>query len=189
MGVEPIRLFQRICAMPADDPDPLHMLNSFAVESAAAIGKIVAQISTERFDQAVRLIADAHSIAVAGQEQAHAIAACLGDGLFRMGRRCRTLHAIDHDERWHVAALTERDVLVAISYGPGHCPVADLIPIARNRRARILGITDSSASPVAHDADLNLILETDRRLGVQPLAPYFVLVQSLLMALDEAQRE
>lgn len=67
--------------------------------------------------------------------------------------------------------------------------VADLIPIAQDRRARILGITDSSASPVARDADLNFILETDRPLGVQPLAPQFVLVQSLFMALDEAQRK
>lgn len=175
--------------MPSDNPDPLQMLNSFAVESAAAIGKIVAQVSKERFGEAVRLIADAHLVAVAGQEQAHAVAACLGDGLLRMGRRCRTMHALDHDEHRHVAALTDRDVLVAIGCGPGHGPVADLIPIARNRRARILGITDSSASPVARDADLNLILETDRRLGVQPLAPYFVLVQSLLMAIDETPRK
>ena len=135
------------------------------------------------------LIADAHSIAVAGEEQAHAIAACLGDGLSRMGYRCRTLHSLDRDERRQVAALTNRDILIAISCGPGHGPVADLIPIAQDRRVRILGITDSSASPVARNADLNFILETDRRLGVQPLAPYFVLVQSLLMAIDESQRE
>lgn len=175
--------------MPTDDPDPLQMLNSFAVESAAAIGKIVALVSKERFGEAVQLIADAHLVAVAGQEQAHAIAVCLGDGLLRMGRRCRILHTLDHDERRHVAALTDRDVLVAIGCGPGYSPVEDLIPIARHRRARILGIADSSASPLARDADLNLILETDRRLGVQPLAPYFVLVQSLLMALDEASRK
>ena len=174
--------------MPADDPDPLQMLNGFAVESAAAIENIVAGISTERFGEAVRMIADAHSIAVAGQEQAHAIAACLGDGLSRIGCQCRTLHALDHDERRQVAALTDRDVLIAISCGPAHRAVADLIPIARNRRARILGITHSSGGPVARDADLNFILEADRRLGMQPLAPYFVLVQSLLMALDEAQR-
>ena len=175
--------------MPADDPDPLQMLKGLAVESAAAIENIVAQISTEQFGEAVRLIADAHSITVAGQEQAHAIAACLGDGLSRMGYRCRTLHSLDRDERRQVAALTNQDILIAISCGPGHGPVADLIPIAQNRRARILGITDSSASPVARNADLNFILETDRRLGVQPLAPYFVLVQSLLMAIDESQRE
>ena len=175
--------------MPANDPDPLQMLKGFAVESAAAIENIVARISTEQFGEAVRLIADAHSIAVAGQEQAHAIAACLGDGLSRMGYRCRTLHSLDRDERRQVAALTNRDVLVAISCGPGHGPVADVIPIAQNRRARILGITNSSTGPVARGADLNFVLETDPRLGVQPLAPYFVLVQSLLMALDQAQRK
>jgi len=175
--------------MPADDPDPLQMLKGFAVESTAAIENIVARISTEQFGEAVRLIADAHSITVVGQEQAHAIAACLGDGLSRMGYRCRTLNALDHDERRQVAALTDRDVLVAISCGPAHGPVADLIPITRNRRARILGITESSANPVTRDADLIFILDADRRLGVQPLAPYFVLVQSLLMALDEEQRK
>ena len=175
--------------MPADDPDPLQVLNGFAVESAAAIENTFTRISAKRFGEAVRLIADAHSIAVAGQEQAHAIAACLGDGLSRMGCRCRTLHALDRDERRQVAALTDRDVLVAISCGPGHGPVAALIPIARYRRARVLGITKSPAGPVARDADLNFILETGRRLGVQPLAPYFVLVQSLLMAFDETQRK
>ena len=41
--------------MPADDPDPLQMLKGLAVESAAAIANIVAQISTEQFGEAVRL--------------------------------------------------------------------------------------------------------------------------------------
>ena len=175
--------------MPADDPDPLRMLNGFAVESAAAIENIVAGISAERFGEAVRWISGARSIAVAGQEQAHAIAACLSDGLSRIGRRCRTLHALDRDERRLVATLTDRDILIAISCGSGHCPVSDLIPIARTGRARILGITNCSSSTVARDAHLNFLLGTGRRRGVQPLAPYFVLVESLLMALDGAQRE
>lgn len=175
--------------MPADEPDLQDVLNDVALASAAAIEDIVAEIPKEPFDEAVQWIADARSIAVAGQEQAHAIAACLGDGLSRMGYRCRTLHLVDRDERRQVAALTDRDVLIAISCGPGYGPFADLIPIAHDRRTRILGITDSSASPVARDADLNFILETDQRLGVRPLAPYFVLVQSLLMALDEARRK
>lgn len=175
--------------MPADDPDPLDVLNGIALASAAAIEDVVAEIPRERFEQAVRWIADAHSIAVAGQAQAHAIAACLGEGLSRMGCQCRIVHALDLDERRRVAELTDRDVLVAISCGSGHCAVADLIPIAQTRRARILGITNSSASPVAREADLNFLLRPAGSLSDQPLAPYFVLVQSLLNALDEAQGE
>lgn len=172
--------------MPAADPDPLDVLKSFAEASAQAVEDLKAQIPAERLRSAVRLIRAAGDVSVAGRDSAHPVAAFLADGLKQLGYRGRFLQALDPGDRRHVEGMRPRDVLFAVSFEQA-CPVADLIPIARARRANVLGITNSPSSPVAVNADLNFLLQASETGTVQPLAPHFVLVQALLAALKDVQ--
>ena len=124
-------------------------------------------------------------MSVAGRDSAYPVAAFFLEGLQRLGYRGgRLLHAAGGAERRHVAGLRPGDALVAIGFGKAS-PLAEFFPIARERRVNVLGITDSPQSPLAKEPDLSFVLRTDARLAFQPLAPYFVLVQVLLLALED----
>ena len=168
--------------MTVNDPDPLDLLRSFAEASAEAVKDLKRQIPAERLRETVRLISGAETVSVAGRDSAYPVAAFLDEGLKRRGYRGRLLHALDPGERRHVEGMRPRDVLLAVSFEEA-CPVADFIPIARERRVSVIGITAAPSSPVARSSDLNLLLQAPRHENVQLLAPYFALVQSLLMAL------
>ena len=170
--------------MSTEDSDPLEVLSVFAEESARAVEDVKAQVSGDDLREAARLIGAARTVSVAGRDSAYPIAAFLLEGLRRLGYPGRLLRATDREERRHVASLHPRHVLVAVSFGKA-CPLAEFIPIAHQRGVNVLGITDSPASPVARNSDLSILLQTDTRLAFQPLAPYFVLVQVLLMALED----
>ena len=171
--------------MPDADTDPLDALNGIAVASASAIENLKAEVPEQRFAEAVRMIGAAREVCVVGRRQARAIAGCLGDGLTQSGFRCRLLHTLSQTEQGYVSTLHRNDLLVAITLEQGPCPVADVIPLAVERRVPILGITNSPANPVAKEADLNLLLGTMPGHGVRPLAPYFVLVQALIVTLND----
>ena len=171
--------------MIGEDTDPLDVLSVVTEASARAVEDVRAQVSGERLREAARLMGAARTVSVTGRESAYPIAAFFLEGLQRLGYRGgRLLRATDAAERRHVAGLRPGDALVAIGFGKA-CPLAEFFLIMRERRVKVIGITDSPASPLASESDLSFVLKTDSRLAFQPLAPYFVLVQVLLLALED----
>lgn len=170
--------------MTSGDPDPLDVLKGVADASAQAIEALKTKVPTGRIRQAVRLIGTGRTVWVAGRESAYPVAAYLADGLTRLGYRGRLLDASDAEEPLDVEKLRGRDVLVAFSFGRT-CPLADCVRIARKRGVRVLAIADSRENLLAAFSDENLVLHPPAQHSVPPLAAHFVLVQSLLMALND----
>ena len=115
------------------------------------------------------------------------VAAYLADGLARHGRRCHHVHSVDREDVGRVSSMGINDVFVAISLSDGACPTLDIVSIARDRGIPVLGITVSAASPLVRQCDVCIVLGSRTRPAVQPLAPYIVLIQSLLVSLDDAR--
>jgi DNA-binding MurR/RpiR family transcriptional regulator len=84
-----------------------------------------------------------------------------------------------------VATITPQDVLVAIAFPPHSKPVVDIVMDAHVAVQRIIGITDSQASPLARYADDSLLVESDAASRFQPISGMIALVQALLMVVTE----
>ena len=172
--------------MSLNESDPIAVLNGFATASAEAIREIVSEIPAERFRQAVQMIGNARSIAVAGELGASAVAACLGDGLSQIGYRCRQVQALEGGSGRLVSELNPGDLLIAIGVGGEPGPLTDVVAIARSRGVGVLGIGFPPERGAAGEADLALTIRAAGPGSMQPLAPHFVLAQSLLLALSES---
>ncbi len=132
------------------------------------------------------MIDSARSIAVAGQHNASAVAACLGDGLCQIGYRCRHLAALDREDRRHVSGMGTGDLLITINLGAEPGPLTDLVSVAQGRGVRVLAIGLSPEDFGVRENDLALVMATTVRGSVQPLVPPFVFAQSLLMVLSDS---
>lgn len=172
--------------MSLNESDPIAVLNGFATASAEAIKEIVAEIPAERFRQAVQMIGNARFIAVAGELSASAVAACLGDGLSQIGYRSYQVRSLEEGHGRLVSRLNPGDLLIAISVGGEPGPLTDIVSIAKSRGVEVLGIGLPPERGTVGEADLSLTVPAAGPDFVQPLAPHFVLAQSLLLALSDS---
>ena len=166
---------------------PLVVLGRVAEASASAVGDLKTCIPIDTLREAVRMIGAANCVAVAGPNQAYALAAWLADGLIRQDRCCLHLRSLCRRDIERVSSMGINDVLVAISLSNGMCPVLDIVSTARDRGLHVLGITVSAASPLARQSDVSIVVGSQERHAVQPLAPHIVLIQSLLVSLNDAR--
>ena len=169
------------------ETDPLVVLSGLADASALAVKQLKRSVPNDALHRAARMIGAAKTVTVAGRAQAGPVAAFLAEGLEQAGYRCRLLQLLDRAQMSQIVGLGADDVLAAISFGQSACPVANLLSATPDRRVRVLGIADRAGSPVAKLADVSFVLRSAVQHEVQPLAPHFVLVQSLLVAVGDGR--
>ena len=82
-----------------------------------------------------------------------------------------------------LALITERDLLVAITFQPYRAETMTGVRLARRRGARVVGITDSVTSPLAREADDCLICPTSTPQFFQSQAAATGLLETLIALL------
>ena len=169
--------------MPGTEIDARLVLSGVADASAVAIEELKASVSNDALLKAARMIGAAESVAVVGVKQALPVAAFLAYELTQRKHRCLLLQGVGHAELEHVSDMNTEDLLIAIGFGDRCCPVSGVVSLALRRGVGVLEITDWSAGPVSRDADAVLMVRASGREGLQPWAPYVVLIQSLAIAL------
>ena len=75
------------------------------------------------------------------------------------------------------------DLLIAISVAPYTRDVVRAVRYARNKKAKILAITDDRLSPIARDADVTLLTATSTPSFFHSIISMIALVQTLLALL------
>ena len=166
------------------EPDLPELLNGFAHASTRAIQDLRATISGVELRKAITMLNAAHSIHVVGNGQAFALAATLVEGLRRQARACHLRGPANASDLQWLRDMYDTDLLVAIHLPERAWPVSMLASAAHSRGIPLLGITDSPLSPVARYADLHFAVSSAGHVDVPPLAPHFVLIQSLLIGLQ-----
>ena len=174
--------------MPTHDIDPPGVLDSFADASASAVDDLKTNVSIDAIHAAARMIGAARSIAVVGLNAAIPVAGHMEAELNRRGFHCRHLHSVNRMAVEHVLNMGANDVLIAISLTDRACPVMKVVSVARDRRVPVLGITASATNPLCSHSKLHFAVPSEERYDVQPLAPYIVLIESLLVALVEERK-
>ena len=131
------------------ETDIHHALDTFRQAALLNINALFDQLDPDALDRAVRALAGARKVLVAGALETHAIANYL-QGVAALGLRNWRLAARHNGE---LVCLTEplarADVVVGIAFKPW---ATDTIQVARHGRqcgSRVIGITDQRTSPLA----------------------------------------
>ena len=167
----------------ADGSNPAAILHALSDASVLAIDRLKYDLEAGKLRQAVQMLEKARFICVLGQRDAFSVAACLSFGLLKLGRRCQLLDSGAGMLPHHVANLTPDDLLVAIGLSDFSRAVLETVPEARERGVPVLAVSNSQTDPLARHSSLNLVVRDPEVHQFEPLAPYIVLAQTLIVSL------
>ncbi|MGE5384609.1 MAG: MurR/RpiR family transcriptional regulator [Betaproteobacteria bacterium] len=139
------------------------------------------QLNAAACEKAVQMILRAPRVYVLG----FSTSAYLGSVLaHRLDQCCSIVQTIANDAGPTLGArrlfkLTPEDLVIAISFPRYNRFTVELLELARERKAKVLAITDSATSPLVPLADVVLYAKTDRRLSANSEAGALALIEAL----------
>jgi len=126
----------------------LHFLRGLVTASQASLGRIGDGFDMESFERMAGLLAEAELIYVIGSKRAFPVTAYVSLALSQQGVRNVLVDNVGSSALDQVGCVGERDAVLAVSFSPYNSITPDLVAIARERKARIVSITDSTFSPL-----------------------------------------
>ena len=130
-----------------------HALDTFQLTALSNLNTLFDQIDRAALERAVHALADAGKVLVVGMHSAHSFATYLHHVA---AMRFRNWHVVDRHERGLdgiLGTLTPADVVVVIAAAPCATGPVEVARHARAAGARVVGITDRRASPLADCAN------------------------------------
>lgn len=140
-----------------DASDPLSVsIPRIAAADARAVRDTVRLLDLDELERIAAMLAGSRRIVLMGVGASGLAALDLQYKLTRLGLAAHALTS-DHDALPAVAALGERDCLVAISDSGRTADVLDALALAADGGARTLAITGAPASPLARGSGFTLL--------------------------------
>ncbi len=165
-------------------PDvPETVLNS----DMAKIRHTLEELDREEFTRAAQAISKARTIYIVGVRSSAVLSNFMGFYLNQLFPDVRVISQSAFSEIYEqILHIGEGDVLVAISFPRYSRRTIMAMRYARDKGARIVGITDSESSLVAQLADLKLYARSDMISFLDSLVAPLSLINALVLAVAEA---
>jgi DNA-binding MurR/RpiR family transcriptional regulator len=161
----------------------LGFLRNQVVRDIATLQTLLETVSEESLRQAAACLGNAEIIYIAGQHRSEPVALFARYVMTMLRRRVILLDSAGGLDTEIAAAMTERDVLVAIAF---RHYAKEVIVIAENAAASgtpVVAITDSPLSPLAKDASVIFTVPEEEYSFARSLAAPMSLVQTIAVAL------
>lgn len=147
------------------------------------IRRTIEEVSREDFAAAVDALIRADHIYIFGVKSASYIASFLGYYLDLLFGNVTMLNSTSKTATYEkLFRISERDVMVGISFPRYSIMAADAMSFAHDRGAEVVAITDSMASPLVENADSVLLARSDIASVVDTLVAPLSLINALLAA-------
>lgn len=160
-----------------------NVLDSVLNQDIEKIRRTIEETSHEDFNRAVQEICNAERIYIFGVRSTAAIASFLAyyfELIFDNVRLINTTSATSTYE--HIFRITEKDVIIGISFPRYSNMAIEAMNFARSRGAHAVALTDSMASPLVQSADSVLIARSDMASIVDSLVAPLSLINALIVA-------
>jgi len=160
-----------------------NVLDSVLNQDIEKIRRTIEETSNEDFNSAVQEICNAERIYIFGVRSTAAIASFLAyyfELIFDNVRLINTTSATSTYE--HIFRITEKDVIIGISFPCYSSMAIEAMNFARSRGAHAVALTDSMASPLVQSADSVLIARSDMASIVDSLVAPLSLINALIVA-------
>lgn len=180
---------ERIRAASGEQLRPAEALAMVVQEDVANLQATMQYIAEETFDQVVEQLFQAERVFLMARGSAHAMAELLTLRLRMVRPNVDLISADEGSAKRRLIWLSERDLVLAISFPRYSSQVIDDAAYARERGATVIGLTDRLSSPLVAVADLALTVATSRSTLVSSLTAACSLVDALVVAMIHAKPE
>jgi DNA-binding MurR/RpiR family transcriptional regulator len=168
---------------------PFAVLKAHVDQAIGELQHLPSTIGTEVLTQAVDLLAEAPQIHLLAARRSFPVASYLAYALSQLDRRVQLLDGIGGMNREFAARIAREDVLLAISFRNYTGEVVEIADSCHARGMRVIGITDSTLSPLARVSTLTFTLGDDGRVAFRSLVDPIVLAQVLVVAVGHRLAE
>ena len=140
----------------------LHFLKGMVAASQTSLGRIGEAFSSDTFEKIIRLLAESDLIYVIGSKRAFPVTSYLSLTLSQQGVRNLLVDNVGSNAFDQVGCVGAKDAVLAVSFSPYNSITPDLVAVARERKAKVVSITDSTFSPLVGLSDHWLeVIESD----------------------------
>ena len=143
------------------------------------------EISPVEFDRAVNAIVKAKNIYICGLRSSSALSHFLGFYLNMLFENVKVVGEYSSLEVFEqIMHVTQGDVFIAMSFPRYSNMTIREMRYARDKGATVIGITDSTSSPVTRHADIALLARSDMASFIDTLVAPLSVVNALIVAVS-----
>ena len=153
------------------------------------IRKTIEGISQEMFDDVVGRLLGARRVYVMGLRSAAPLAQFMYHYLHQIMDEVVLVGNTTGDVFEEIARISEKDVLVGISFPRYSSRTLECMRFARQNGAQVVGLTDGEMSPLREVADVCLCASTDMASFVDSLAAPLSVINALVVSVGLHRRE
>ena len=134
------------------NPD-LHFMKGLVAASQASLARVGEGLDEAGFTRMIDVLASADLVYVIGSKRAFPVTAYVSLTLSQQGIRNVLVDNVGSTAFDQVSCVSAGDAVLAVSFSPYNSITPDLVAVARERKAGIVSITDSTFSPLAELSD------------------------------------
>ncbi len=161
---------------------PTGVLNQFVGESMNELGHLEESIRADDFQAAVRLLSRAKRIHVLAQRRSFPVACYLSYALSQLELKAHLLDGVGGMVREAARSIAPDEVLIAVSFRNYSPDVIDIAAGCRQRGVPVIGITDTTLSPLKPVSDVCFELGDDSQRQFRSLVGPLCLAQALVVS-------
>jgi DNA-binding MurR/RpiR family transcriptional regulator len=158
------------------------LLQEFADSNILALEHLKDSVRKADLERAVDLIRAATAVYIVGLRRSFPVASYLAYALRHVDKRAYLFDGVAGMLSEQSSLLTNKDLLIAISFHPYAKETAEVAAVARERSSRIIAITDSRLSPIAAGADLCFEIKDAEVRQFRSLTASLCLAQTLVIS-------
>lgn len=166
-----------------ETPDSTQLLWEFAEANRDALEQLPGRIDPRGLEQALDILDAASAIHVLGVRRSFVVASYMTYALHHIEKPAFLVNGLGGMYGEQVRAIGQQDALIAVSFSPYAEESLQATRQARSCGVPTVVITDSSLSPLAHLADVVLVIHEAEVRSFRGLAASLCLAQSLAIAL------
>ena len=166
------------------------VLDSVLNQDIEKIRRTIEETSREDFNNAVKAIVNAENIYIYAVRSTSPLANFLGYYFELIFGNVRVISTSSKSAAYEqLFRITEKDVMIGISFPRYSTMAVDVMHFARERGADVIALTDSMISPLVSQADHLLIARSDMASVVDSLVAPLSMINALIVATVIAKKE
>src|SRR5690606_2435930 len=151
------------------------------------ITSLQSQIDADKIVELAKQINRTRRVIVVGIDFAASLAISLAYGLVRVGRDAEAPTGSSGSIQNKINVLTEKDMLIAISFGKCLRETVEAAQQARRRNIPTFGITDNDKNPIGLICDQHVTASTERASFIDSYVAPTALINAILVACAHSQ--
>ncbi len=164
---------------------PAELLEEFSRSNALALEQLVDGVSPDMLERAVDALEQCESIYLVGLRRSFPVVAYMAYALRHVDKPTHLIDGLAGMIQEQSAMITDRDLLVAVSFKPYAPETSDIVTQAGERGVTIISISDSLLSPAAREADIRFDIRDAEVMKFRSLTASFCLAQTLVISLAQ----